>query len=494
MISKENKLIIDILRNRKIIVENVDFLCLYKEMVKQKLFLVIYPKILTIDEITNNKTFQDKYSQLIINKNLLFDFFNEIVLYFNTLNIDYVVLKGFVNELLIYENITSRYFTDIDILVDINDFDKIIDEIKKSNFNIKSISNLYDFYLHEVKIVITYKCKDYTLEIKKRHRELSYKYNHHLINNKITYKVENLSIPHLNYSDMFVSSCIYIHNYFERIESILYLQKIRLSYFYDLYQFYKKYGDKINVEYIKKNYEIIVLNKIVLVLEYLYEIFLDDSIYDYINNFRTDKFFETSIIKWNFTILERIFNEKKIRDIIIEFYEDLFYVNKYTERINLVNYNTKYTCFKIFNVEYEIKKENNNLCFKLYNISNISLNHYIIYFLFYYKNIYGEFLHPFNSISFRSFFGKKSVFNNRTIIKKDHLFFSELEKNAYSDYTIKDDCLMLKLNTEKLNIRCMKNDRISFHIELVQINENNDVTIVDRNNEEFSIPSIIKIN
>lgn len=311
MISNEGKLIIDVLRNKNVIIENIDYLCLYKEMIKQKLFLFIYSKLSEVNVIAKNKIFTDKYYKMLIKKNLLFDFFNEIIIFLNSLNIDYVVLKGFVNELLIYDNIISRYFTDIDILVNINDFEKIVNEIKNSHFNIKHISQLYDFYLHEIKIIITYKNKDYTLEIKKRHRELTYKHNGHLLNNKIFYNINNLLIPHLNYSDIFVSTCLYIYNYFERIECILYLQKIRLSYFFDLYCFLKKYKNKININFIIDNYEILVLNKITLVLKYLYEIFLDDDIYTYLNFFKNDQFFETAIINWNFTILERIFNEKK---------------------------------------------------------------------------------------------------------------------------------------------------------------------------------------
>ncbi len=495
MISDENKKIIDMLRGEQTPLDkNEKIEDIANELIKQKLFLYFFPSVMNDRFFFNDDFYLRKYLSMIIKKNILFDFFIDVVLFLNELKIEYVVLKGFVNELLIYDSITSRYFTDVDILVESEDFERTIEAFKNSKFKIRSISKLYDYYLHEVKIIISHKDKDYTLEIKRRHRELKYKNNRYLIKSREFLRVNDIEVPRLNTTNIFVSSCLYIYNYFERIESILYLQKIRMSYFFDLYNLLIKYSELINLEEIVNRYETTEIEKITLILKYLNEIFIDRRIYRYLSFFRKRCLNDVAIIRWNFSILERIFNEKKVKEIIRQSFENSFYVNDVTERLNTIEFDVVYQCFKSCGVCYCIKQLDNEIQFIFYCINNIKYSHYIIYLILYYKNTYSEFTEPFTAVSFRKQNDIEFVYKNKTVEKKNHKFRLEEEKNVFTDYTNSSNALSISINYRKFGIRDIPEEKIAFQIELIEIDDDCNVTIVDRNNDVFSIPSVICIN
>lgn len=491
MLLKYQKKLVDLCREDKVI-NNINLLSKEEvdELYKQKLLLsLIENNVHNLNNII--------YRQLIYKKSRLFKFFKYFCNIINNFGIDYVILKGFAYDILIYNNIYTRTFSDIDILINSDDFSYFINKIANTNIEILSLSKKHDYYLHEVKLYLLYENERFLVEVKTRHRDLPYEKTQFLLNEKLVISYNDLKIFTFNYELTLISMIIYIYNYFERIASILYLSKVRLCYFYDLNNFIKKYNSKINIgKLIDYALELGVQNKIILVLQYLLEIFFTMEvkiIIDKIVNNMNDVgiyYNSPARIVWNFGILDRIFCEATIKEIIKNYYEEQFYIGDYTSQGNIINYNEDYICFKKYNVNYKIKRITNGIMFELNNLEQIPFKNYIIYFVFFYKDRYGGFTHPFNVISIRKENNDIYVFNNKTVEKNDFTYHPENETNLYSKYESTNRKFKLIIDFDEMNIRNLGEDKLAFYFELM-IREKNHIYIIDRNVDDDTYPKSI---
>ncbi len=469
-----------------------------------------------LDEIHNhkltlliNKKIENKLSQknkykstrlvtgLRLFKTKQFDFFKMITEFLNSLKIDYILLKGFVNEVLAYNNITSRIFSDFDLLVKKEDYDKVVEALLNSNLNIVKYEKKYDYYLHEEKIIINYKNLEFLIEIKDRHREMDYNETRELFSNIDMLEYNGAKVKILNFNNLIISNCLYIYNYMERLASCLYLEKIRIGIFYDLYNLIINNENKINVNLIEKNcISDDIKNKVLLVIRYLYEIFSDNTIYNLYMNL--DKKINNKIcvnrFPTNFGVVDRIFNYLDIRSVILNYFYKDFYICDSNYSHNNVEPLKKYVCFKKYNVDYSFEYKKNELIFYFYNLENIELENYVLYIMLYYVDIYGNTKLPYDVISLRFNKGNIYAYNAPTILKYANLYEYHREKGEQLSFIIENNYLKIPINFKEFCIRNFTEDKIGWNIEISTIDSNGKVYVDDRNNDDINYPSIFKMS
>ena len=241
MLNYEQKVLLSLCRNDddyKHIVKyiDIDFDLLMKYSIDHRLFINIYDKLLNIIPQSLKTGYTIFYNSIIKTKQLYTNFFNYVIELLNKKNYNYVVLKGLATEMQIYNSLYSRMYSDLDLLVYEDQFNEIIDYIC-SCFSLNKADNIGDYYRHEIKITVFWNGQEYTIEIKRRHRECDYKLTKYFLNNKKFIIFNNLSFPVLTNEALFISLSLYLYNYNERIYSWIFSKKIRLCYFFDLYSF-----------------------------------------------------------------------------------------------------------------------------------------------------------------------------------------------------------------------------------------------------------------
>lgn len=216
---------------------------------------------------------------MVKKKKKYYAFLKQFIFFLNNIKINYILLKGIANEIIIYGKLFTRVYGDIDVMINECDQKYLIDELSKAGYDI-TVNEYDDYYSHEMLINIKDGNDIYLVELKRRHRESNFEYTDYYFLNHKSIVWDNIQIPVLSNEALFLSSCIYIYNYIERIAGWLSSKKIRFCYFLDLYNFILKYKKKLNFELIiKESIKQKNIHKIILIIKHLYKLFNDDVVY-----------------------------------------------------------------------------------------------------------------------------------------------------------------------------------------------------------------------
>lgn len=482
MISNEQKYILDIVRGIDSVYKNkIDERVLFDELMKHRLFLALYTKV--YDYLTDfyKKIFKINRDNLLVKKDNQYNFFKDTIIKLNEIKTDYIILKGFSNEKLIYGNTTSRMFGDLDVFVKEEDFDKCIDYLISKFPNTKLIQN-FDYYSHEVRLIITIDNYEYLLELKRRHRGCPYTENEYFFSNvKYVFITEdNIKYPVLNDEALLYSSIVYIYNYFSRKSAYILSRKNRLCYFYDLYLLCK------NIDYEKHLLNIIKKNKINLEISHVFEwmkLLFND------NKFDLNIEFESLI---PFSIIDCIFNSPLISELLHKYDVKLFNNSEVVSNFKMV-------CPKnTYNINGDILLKNNILVMN-FNINDFILDGTeIIYLVLYGTNIYGEPLYPFLPISVR-FLEKGCKIHNRFTINHET---GKFNRNSEVDmpyhlpdtflYKIENDMFNLTVDLSKLKINYLQENCLGYNIELINILDYDVTKVISRVNDNIEVFNYLK--
>lgn len=506
MLNYEQKVLLSLCRNDddyKHIVKyiDIDFDLLMKYSIDHRLFINIYDKLLNIIPQSLKTGYTIFYNSIIKTKQLYTNFFNYVIELLNKKNYNYVVLKGLATEMQIYNSLYSRMYSDLDLLVYEDQFNEIIDYIC-SCFSLNKADNIGDYYRHEIKITVFWNGQEYTIEIKRRHRECDYKLTKYFLNNKKFIIFNNLSFPVLTNEALFISLSLYLYNYNERIYSWIFSKKIRLCYFFDLYSF--MINQNINFDsVINICCENNILYKIILVLENLNKLFVNKIVNDTLQFFKKryendensehNDLYCKGRVNWNIGIIDRVFNYSKVAELIQSMCSGEFLIGEANKNIykgqtfSLYNKNSK--LFDIYNVKILDYK----LLLKFSNL-NIPLDgNSLVYIKLYLYDIYGEFSFPYIPISIR--FDKNVIhtYNRFTVDSSNFTYKYENEKMLpYQN----DKIIIASKVEEKLDVAIdlkafgydeKVNKKIGFSIEFIRI-INGKTYVVDRINDDDDFP------
>jgi|GEM_PF-5854427 len=395
MLKLEELILLDILRNENINVikrkfQNFDIN--YDEVIKlsinQKIFVLTFEKIKLLNsEHTSKINFYNTIIKYELSKKL--KLYLQIIQLLNNSNIDYIVIKGFLLGKLIYDDTSTRIFSDLDLIINEQDYNKVINLLTNNNFNIVSYDKINDFKQDEYKIVIEHQCENYTIELKFNHRQLTID----LLNepNRKKINIENVIVNTNSYELNLLSQLIYINLYFNDPNSIINDNKLILRFHVDLYYYIKKYSDLFNYSYLNKIiYELKFKQNLTKIIKELYIIFNDISLFDFIKK-----------IVVGFEFLDLC--EKK-SDILIMSLRNCEYRNNYIQYYlkNIIlgknsvvknNYN-----YKVDNNHITL---NGNIAYKNLildiNIEDLSSHKNLLFIIkLFYINEYNDYIYPYD--------------------------------------------------------------------------------------------------
>lgn len=509
MLTEEQKYIIDCIRDNLAdatakIAHGFSFDTLLNELCNQKLFLTLYPRIKSVIPTEYQKKFSDTYIFHMNKRVKLLKFQKDFIRYLNDLKMKFIILKGFANEVIAYGGEFYRMFGDLDILMDFKTIELLKKALNNSNFNIKSMESFNDYFQHEIRIQIYYKDEYYIVEIKRRHREADFKLTNKFFKNYFMYEdqTDDFKMPILNNDMFYISSCLYLYNYMERINSWLYSKKVRLCYYYDLYQFIVRNNYNISLKTILFCLKFKIIHKIMLIMKYTYDIFLDENIYKIYSRIKKycyksyeNDFINNGRIRWNIPIIDRLLNHGEIAVFLKDHIAQNFYFGNLKCRKN-VGYrkvgNNK------TNFKYKIYVLNHMIYIKFKNI-NFNLNeNNLIYISLFCNNTYGIYKFPFEPISIRMCGSEIKVYNRFTV-EEELIFLYEREKHmSYKNpdmikYLLHDKKLDIIINAKYLNFSLKKGEVFGYSIELGKISPSGKVHIIDRTNDVKDRPLLVKI-
>lgn len=265
-----------------------------------------------INKYIEKKKFQLKLLQMIKNE-------------FKNNDIDYMLIKGFALAKTIYNSETKRYFGDLDIIIDLNDFKKANEIMKKigfrnmlGNVDLPNITQL-DCYEIEYEYGL---CEDFFISVEIKIATSSVKDSElisHFKNNKIEMDINGDMYNTLNLNDTFILLCTNAYSNFE-IE----FANARLREMFDLYFFIVKYNEELNWKYIlqitiqyKLTHQVFAILTLLneyyenLISDQILNIFLIDNI-----NYGKECFHNYShgwMRDWNINKLDVMINNRKVR-------------------------------------------------------------------------------------------------------------------------------------------------------------------------------------
>jgi len=395
MLTLEELMLLDMLKN-----ENIDtikhkfnnFEIDYNELIKlsinQKIYGIIFEKIKLLNSEQKNKL--DFYNTIISHelckkKNL----YLKIIQLLNNSNIDYIVLKGFLLGQLIYDNTFTRIFSDLDLIINEQDYNKIINLLIDNNYKIVSYDKINDFKQDEYKIVIEYENENYTIELKFNHRQLALD----LLNdpNRINVKIENIIVNTNSYELNLLSQLIYINLYFNNSNSIINDNKLILRFHVDLYYYIKKYNSLFNYSYLKKNiFELKFKDILIKIIKELYIIFNDSSLFDFIKKIINDlKLEEICEVKSEF--LYMTLRNCEYKNNYIQYYLKNIILSKNNVIRNRFNYKVSNN-HVVLTGNISLKKLILNI-----NIEDIKTQKILLFIIkLFYINEYNDYIYPYD--------------------------------------------------------------------------------------------------
>lgn len=494
MLRIEDKLLIECIKNDDI--SNVSLLkksaidwdYVLEQLLNHRIFLLLYEKLKYFFPSKTKAKATIYYYEYLKDKEEYEVFLNELLKTLNENQIDYILLKGIVNEHKIYKKKQTRMYSDIDLFIHQNDFERCI-VLLMEKYGYNYYGQLSDYNQHEVRLAIQYNNKEQLVEIKKRHRECSYLENNIFFENKSIIDINQSNVNTLNYEALLISSCLYLYNYIERVDGIINSTKIRLCYFADLFYLIKKNiinYDKIIGISLKHKF----IHKIVLILHHLSDLFYDDEIYNIYKLFEREykkydhnDYFDIGRIRWNFSIQDRIFNNKDVAKIISNYMLDKFYINQ-TYMTNYLNAKKNLKEKDEIKLTYKIENENNYLKFKFENLSFPLDGNFVIYIMLYVKNKYGEYIAPFIPISIRLLKDSVKCYSRFTVNQATTLYNYLAEKEmpyqkGLLKYNFSDNYLEVYFDLSKYDINII-NGYISYNISFIKLVNRKNVFVIDR--------------
>jgi len=503
MLNLEEKIIIDFFSRNT----NVDFskeIYISKEklldlLIKHRVFLLFYDELSSDVKQKLGNNYKITNYQLIKKKKRYYSFLKKFLIFLNDININYILLKGIANEIIIYEKLYSRVYGDVDVIINECDLEYLLVHLNEAGYKYE-VNKFDDYYSHELLLNIKDDNEIFLVELKRRHRESQFKYISYYYNNKKFITWENIPIPVLNNEALFISSCIYIYNYIERTAGWLSSKKIRFCYFLDLYNFILKFYEELDYKkIIKETNEQKNIHKIILILQHLYKLFNNDSIYkiyllfkkEY-NHYEIIDYFDVGRINWNISIQDRIFNYDEIAKIVEKYLYGNFFIN---DKLYIKSQeHSLYSFEHNISFSYEFSLLNNMLQIKLINLIIPKNGEYVIYISLYCYNKYGEYIAPYLPISLRFLEKDIIVVNRFTVDFSCGKYIFESEKlmpyqNINTLKLIKDNInyeLFIDLN--KLDIIMKSVEDFRYQIELIHIKKENNIFVISRTNDDKDIP------
>lgn len=505
MLNFEQKFIIDFFSNN----ENINLnnkISISQErlldlLIKHRVFLVFYDRLKDDSLFKINNKFKLTNFQIRKKKSNYYCFLKEFVTLLNNIKVDYVLLKGIANEIIIYGDLYTRMYGDIDVIINESDQEFLLNELKKNKYDF-TVTEYTDYYSHEILIKIKYEAENYLIELKRRHRESKFDYTKYYLLNKRIIEWQNLNISVLNNEALLISSAIYIYNYIERIAGWLSSRKIRFCYFLDFYNFIKKYNNVINYdEVIRESIKQENIHKIILVFQHIYKIFNDDLILNiYLklrlqyNNYKHIDYYDIGRINWNISIQNRIFNYDDVAKIVQNYLCGKFFIN---DKLLLEDQQNE-ICSITNDIRffYNISLSHNYLKLILNDVNIPKNGEYVIYVSLYCYNKYGDYIAPYLPISIRLLNEEIKVISRFTVDFSSNRYRYEAEQlMPYQDINdIKviqgNKNIELLIDLKKFGIILRSIDEFRYQIELIHINKDDTIYVLARTNDEKDLPLI----
>lgn len=416
----------------------------------------------------------------------------------NLNSIIYIFYKGLSYEYIIYNNIPTRIYSDIDIIIKREEIFKTLEIIKKS-FDVLSVENINDYNYNEYKLKVSFNEKKYLVELKSQHFEIDNSYVEYALNSRKAYDFKEYFFYSYDYENMFISMCLYIYNYNFRLNPWLFSNKMKFSYFVDLKKFINTY--KINYEKvfdIAGKYKVIF--KIIRVIHNAYIIFLSDDFKDLYNSYEqlvekcpcSDR-----TIANNISLINKIFNKEEVSYLIKKYLTGNFLLDKNNKFDEL--FNPKEIIIDGVNViEFKSYLKNKKWIFSIRNCILPKNGEYVIYVMLYHYTNDDEFNYPYNPISVRLCEDDYKVFNRFTIDfeKRKYLY----EKEYYMSYQksgsivvnrYNDNNFDLEIDLNKNNIRMIFNDKIAYNIAIIKIEIEDKINVIWRMSNQSDEPYVL---
>lgn len=490
MLKLEELIILDMLRNENInIIKqkfqnfDIDYDEIIKLSINQKIFGIIFEKIKNLNSKLKSKL---NFYNIIINHDLSkkMELYLQIIQLLNNSKIDYIVVKGFVLGKLIYDNTSTRIFSDLDLIINAQDYIKIISLLNDNKFNIVSYDKINEVKQDEYKIVIEQECENYTIELKFNHRLLALDLLSEPNRKKIN--INNVIINTNSYELNFLSQLIYINLYFNDPNSIINDNKLILRFHVDLYYYIKKFSYLFNYSYLSKIIDELKFNQnLIKIVKELYIIFNDITLFDFIKKI-INSFVPFDLIETKSDILTMTLRNSEYRNNYIQYYLKNIILGKN----NFIK--------KSYN--YKLEKKNivlncdifyNNSILDI-NISDIKSNKNILFIIkLFYINEYNDYVYPYDCYTLKLIDFPK-CYNSFTFEKDKYegVYCKEKElDNPFGKNILKvtgiSQTFNLKFDFSKEKWFLIFNEKIGINIEIWNV-INDKIFFIDRISDDTS--------
>lgn len=493
--SKEQKLIIDMVLNiyniysfkvNKSLLDGLDWQQLLKLSLQHKVFIPLYKHIKNDIPDRYRAQYEQKYNSFVMMNNIILNELERIIKITRQNNINVVLVKGFALSQIIYNDLNSRQFNDIDLLVSEKDMKKtyyLLSDLgfaqytgydvkeKKINTIDKPIL-LYGSNFHEFKCIKLLEdgfCL--SIEIKKTTSAIPFQYINDFFTNVEEIYIINFYINTINLDYTLIHL---IANSYESYEPPEYLTVIKSNIrdLYEPYIFIKKYGNEI--DWIKLS---ILSNKYMITHKFFYMLNLLSGIYgnfispEIIDLFNIPKItydykgnIDGSIYSWESNFFYRLFNDEernaefaRVKKALIYRSNNHYEEDVKTESLSILSDYGNYTSFNLGNqeIKYMFTYNKNSLYLNLI-ASNVVLNKLDKYYIVV------------------SFLDNKTTLYRYIIIEKTkdssnlYIQFINLDNCSHQSINIGDECLIrvfIPVNSLQIDFK-ESNNRLLFNVTL----------------------------
>lgn len=509
MLNLEEKFVINLVREKKYDdwikwKDLIDFDKFIEILLDQNLFLQLYDKLLLIFEDKYKRKLKIFYKYYTEHYDTKLDFQKKIFTLLSSNNIRYILQKGLSYEHLIYNDFKKRYYNDIDLIIDNEQIDFAI-KLLRDNFEILSIKDFSHYYSSEMKVRLKYKNVKYTLEIKQRHREAEFDFTDFMLDNIKEIQFRDVLYNSTSNEIIFTSMCLYIYNFFERLDSWIYTSKMKLGYFYDLKMFLEnKNLDVKRLKTIIFNFKI--SHKIQVVLQYLKEIFLEcrgiidlqEALSDYscLHNIEY-KINDNNYL--NISVYDKMFHRKEIKEFITQYLQGSFIFSGYKSYYDI--YKNSLFLDDLLQFDYKVFFDKDNIYLEFDNYMLPTNGKFVLYIALYFYNKYGEFVSPYVPISIRIDGSNIYAYNRFTVDFEDFVYRKSSEKlmpyqreeDIIINYDNNNKSLKIKVDLSRIDVYVTNNTKIGFNISIIQIFDDEKVKVLKKVSDKDDEPIILKI-
>jgi len=394
-LTNESKLLLYIARNvlnnkrsilDKEIISDLNWITLFEQSMRHKVFLLVYSFIKEYIPEKYNKLFSDNYELQILKIKSLINEISNVSDIMKRSDIEILIMKGVIYSHIIYDDLFARECDDIDILVNENDMYKIdallrkngyfqaykydmeSDEVKLLPFPLLMMQNHHEFFPYAKRMEDP--VKFIKLEVARYLHTIKDENIGTFIKSSQEIELGNFFVSTFDIPHTLISIC---ENAYENAHDIFKEKTLCLRDYIDIFAFIKKYNsliDWVQIFELANKYGVAYqLNYIFSNLNIIYDGCISNDIIKLFNATPNGKYDNGSELNWDINIIERLFccrNWRKDTNVLIKKksfsqrninYNNPFKAKKYTD-FNLedpdrykVFHDSKY-CFEIKHCVY----------------------------------------------------------------------------------------------------------------------------------------------